>query len=728
MIYLIDDKKIRQEDLGWNEEKVNIYSDKITFIYEAKNLDWNEIFQEDNIIMFHESFYENSNNIKENIVNIIERISSAAHKYKNLRVVIFSGGMSSTYIEKNNKIARLPVYTLYSNLEEFITNPNELKTLLYGKNNIEELLLKEFEKAKLNIYDDTSNDIINTNNLLVLDSKSNLRIDNIINAKTIDLFFDYDKSSPESDKVFHDLVNQWVGQHVYDNIFIPLSFGQNASDFNGLRYAAHILFSNTENARRNIFIYSPVEMDYLINHKYFDILKCKNVELIEIKKSKFIESVNKPIDRLSEKEFQKELTKIKLDLPDDYDSNHSIINEWAISRYSKFLNISDDNEINKIAAKIKHNLYFKYFNAIGNIYNANDEEFNFNVNVNDNVKILYIDDEAEKGWIEILWNLIDTLEDEKNKIHLEYLDKLKGISPTEIIDKSLKEIEKEKYTTVILDFRLHEKDHRKNLNPKEVTGLRLLQEIKKFNRGIQVIILSATSNLNNLQLLQDNGADRFVIKESPELSQKNNFTSDNFIKLTESIQYTINRVFLYEVFELVSLTQSKLGTISLIKYCKPPNSKFQELAYKTALKDELELFFDSLYGSSKNKFINTINITYRIFHAIIEIFIDNTNNAKFNNVPIKFKSSKELFLFTKAKEKHKQIKNDTRLRNQYYSQSNILLNIIDSLNCKDKNTTYQIRKFYELRNDYIHNKKTVNIDAKDSIIWLKLIHKIFSAM
>ena len=64
MIYLIDDKKSRQEQLGWNELKFKKYNSIIKTIYSYKqikeedlNTD-NKIYSNTSIIFFHESFFD----------------------------------------------------------------------------------------------------------------------------------------------------------------------------------------------------------------------------------------------------------------------------------------------------------------------------------------------------------------------------------------------------------------------------------------------------------------------------------------------------------------------------------------------------------------------------------------------------------------------------------------------------------------------------------------------
>jgi len=60
MVYLIDDKKVRQKNLGWSSNILEKYKDILAPIYTNIDLQKvkHEIFNGDNIILFHESFFD----------------------------------------------------------------------------------------------------------------------------------------------------------------------------------------------------------------------------------------------------------------------------------------------------------------------------------------------------------------------------------------------------------------------------------------------------------------------------------------------------------------------------------------------------------------------------------------------------------------------------------------------------------------------------------------------
>lgn len=153
MIYLIDDKRLRQEGYGWSEEDFKKYESIIKPIYNKKELDRldkNELFNPSNIILFHESFFDNPvnkhlkhlDNIKQDLLNL--------SRDKNMMILFFSGSFGSRRI--NNNIASVPTQLLYKNLEYFLSKYEinheliSLKDIVFGLNyNIEEILLLKLE-------------------------------------------------------------------------------------------------------------------------------------------------------------------------------------------------------------------------------------------------------------------------------------------------------------------------------------------------------------------------------------------------------------------------------------------------------------------------------------------------------------------------------------------------------------------------------------------------------
>ena len=380
------------------------------------------------------------------------------------------------------------------------------------------------------------------NNSLVLREEQTLIEKNFtgfIDYETLYLNEDYEIT----DTFLNEVVENLIASKEYNNIFIPLCFGPIMSDFNGLRLATHIRCTPGINQNKNIYIFSFVDISYLINHECFDILKTKGVKLIKYSFHTIQTLIDNNFASLAFNEIPNEVKKINLQIPANYEDNHSIANEWAIYRWSQTIDANyDDYGIKNIIDIQNNNLYFKYLKTIFPISHLDklDSE-NLKINFEGQTNILYIDDEADKGWREIF----ETIFLDKNKnIDFSCLDnELNEKTKDEICDLALQTIKDDNIDLVILDFRLH-KDDFENNTIEEVTGYKILKKIKEYNKGIQVIIFSATNKIWNLQALQAIGADGFIIKESPENSIDPEFTKQSIRNFIDQLNNSFNLIFL----------------------------------------------------------------------------------------------------------------------------------------------------------------------------------------
>jgi CheY-like chemotaxis protein len=651
MIYLIDDKKTRQESYGWNSEKFDKYANFIKPIYTYSQIqDENlsaEIFKDDNIVLFHESFFDNSvNSGNKESVTIRKKLDSFTQEKTNFLTAFFSG--SKTIKKQNKNVVHLPVSSLYQNLEIFINKGKQgnsnFQFLLFGANpQIEELLTKKLDEANAKIDILEKEETISKNLFIIPEDKNIFRPLNNFTEKTI-----FDEEVEDIDLSKKAL--EWLVDEEYDNIFVPICFGETLSDFNGLKLATHIRCTSTPNQIKNIFIYSFVDFSYLIDNEYFDILKTKNVFLIEHKRIAFKEAILTKREPLSLSELPLEIAKMNLAIPKNYEDSHSISNEWAINRWANTLNVSDIG-ITKIKEKVQHSLYFKYLwtkNPVNQIIKISENELK--ISSNRNPKILYIDDEADKGWYEIFCNIFYDI----NNFDFTYLcEELAQKTQDEIIDLSIQKIKDEDIDLVLLDFRLHPNDFNSS-SIVDVTGLMLLQEIKKYNPGIQVIIFSATNKVWNLQKLLEAGADGFILKESIETHSTQK--KESILNLIESCKYCLRSIFLKDFYakleklkiELLPRKKNRTATFPLPKEFVDETLKWLELSYHLLCQDMSEdnitasyIFLFSVLENISNRVIDIDNpitipnksgyfkFEFRVDRRRLRRFIENDINPGF---------------------------------------------------------------------------------------------------
>ena len=102
MIYLIDDKKLRQsKDYSWSNQRFNNYIDTICPIYNIRDLQEikNELFQVGNIVLYHESFVDNSSS-KADAVELRKKLEDFAINNESY-LVLFSGSKNTRELSEN---------------------------------------------------------------------------------------------------------------------------------------------------------------------------------------------------------------------------------------------------------------------------------------------------------------------------------------------------------------------------------------------------------------------------------------------------------------------------------------------------------------------------------------------------------------------------------------------------------------------------------------------------
>lgn len=595
MIYLIDDKKKRQQqDFEWTHERLLELDNVIQPIYSIEELEERskEIFQKQNIVLYHESFLDNT--LKAGIADRKrQKLEDFAGQNEGFQLAIFSGSKQSRSIESN--VAYLPVAMVYQNLEllckRHINGNNDLRYLLFGENPEIELELAEKLDQALKTLGE-SNAKIPGKNLFLRPVKG--FIQNAVENADVQTLH-----NTVSDEKLSQNIEEWLSGVEYDNIFVPLCFGKTLSDFNGLRFATHIRCTPTKNQSANIFIYGFVGIDSLLNHEYFNILKTKGVRLVGFSKKAFEKAVDFQVDSISIQEVAKEVLKLKLELPKNHDDSHSVTNEWAIQRWASAIGVDADNEIGEVLKNVESNLYFKYLRAIHPV-NASTRipASRLEIRKVGNPKILLIDDEADKGWCEIF----DSLFGRFDGIYFDYLGyDFRNFSNRQIIEQCYAKIENEDIDVVILDFRLSQGDFFAD-KPESITSIELLRKIKAFNPGIQVIVFSASNKVWNLQALQIAGADGFVQKAVGE---------------------NVNEA----ILELVDLMNDSLKKAGWLKRVNKGFKRIERLTvgyqdqFRNNLRNNFSICFDMLAQSFVEK--KYLNYAYLQLYLCIEEFLKN---------------------------------------------------------------------------------------------------------
>lgn len=696
MIYLIDDKNDRQSKLGWDNDKLKKFSHKLKTLYTPEEVSnhRDKIFDRGNIVLFHESFYDNQGHLTKNAELIRTDLRGYASNDNDFKVVFFSGSIKTRVI-MGLTIAEIPVDVLYSNLNHYLSNNNfDLSAIVYGLNH---RLEKHCYDKQIKLNND-----LEEYNLPPNDSVFFVRtIDNYISnpfksCVEGSFYLDLKKNERLNDTFMHDQVLKWFSTKKFEKIYIPLCFGPSLSDFNGLRFAFHIRITESINQGCPIYIYSYIDPLDLINNECFDILKLDDVQLIDyshkaIKDTLLASLVHTDLDII-----ERQLQLVNLKIPSNLNSNHSIANIWAMHKWATILG---DKEVQKNLSFTSSNLYFKFLKAKWKNESVLDLSDSFR-EIKNHPKTLLIDDEADKGWYN---NICQLLCDRCGIEDIDYLGmELKSKTYEEIEILIGEKIRLHNSDIIILDLRLLSEDRSFN-NIEEISGFKVLRFIKdKINSGIQILLFSATDNISNLLKLQKAGIDGFVRKTS--LNSLSN--DDSIFEFYKTYEVLSSRIFLKTIFNKYQIIKSKFSNYEyiegtnyeeILKSCKVQHEviKFATSNIQIDQPMTIALVFLSIfkliekvssmyvvYSKEENAYI--IGLEEVVLNRYNELFVNEGQwipDSK-NDKPSFFQKTVGLVIdyFELCNNQHKQIRNLWRIRGvrNYY-----LHNKKDKITTKD---------------------------------------------
>lgn len=716
MIYLIDDQKGRQKlDYDWDESKFQPYNDIVFRIYNFQAYEdlKSQILSENNTVLYHESFLkgtERSGFAIEDREELIEFASSNS----SFKLAIFSGSKDSRSLEEN--VAHLPDSVLYQNLEVFLRNLDlGLEGLLFGLNpDLEKDLSIKLKKGNES-FNDRNVDFKGHEVLFLRDLKG-VPKNQIVGGDVETLYSNFvGMNNIDEIEEFNLLFDKFLLKKKYDKIFIPLSFGEILSDFSGLTLALQIRCTGGVNQNTDLILYSFVGTGSFLNHKYFNVLKTKNILLCNHNPVSFLNVLNHNSTELKFQEISGEISKLNLE-PPKY--SHSIANEWAIYRWAKCLNIDFEDELESIAKTVRDNIYFKYLKTIYPIAESGKLDTN-NIGLKKvgEPKVLYVDDDLNKGWNELLVQIIYD-----NGVSFESIGgDFKNLKKEEVIDSVISKFLSQDSDVVILDFRLIESDFNTH-NIEDVTSIKILKRIKKINPGIQVLVFSATNKVWNYQSIMNAGADGFVIKESPENSIDPSFTINSIKLLVSQLNASMQRCFLKSIFNSISQVKNNLTSLD----CKD-DTDYDD--FVLSLVKQVQVISESLKSIKLEKkssldvaFLNCFNFLEQFKNNYYLKFIDNAfvlgvDEDKMNEYyfdKCKRIINKGIYVPLDSKSKPSWFNVMSALFIDYFKICNSHHNLIKNLN-----------ELKEARNKFIHSTKS-NFSREELIMIIKIMVVITS--
>ncbi|CAA6809488.1 MAG: Unknown protein [uncultured Sulfurovum sp.] len=401
-------------------------------------------------------------------------------------------------------------------------------------------------------------------------------------------------STNDIDRYITNTIIPKIKKSSIDKIYIKDSLSSNYLELLGLRVAYHIRLSVDLKERYLPIIILSDTTPYILNKitPLAQILFTKNIFIIQNTIKAIEKFSTKALKPLTEEEYKTLfLDRIKISSPKE--SSHDIANEWAIYKWSELVKAQSqaiENNNNKITSM----LYFKYLIAKNPIEKSKAIGYK---KAKLNGKVLYIDDEWDKGWSDIFSKYFaSTLAFET----FEY--NFKDANIYTLMSHVKNKIETFKPDLVILDLRLIQNDHlfKNRTDIENFSGIKLTKSIKDINAGIQIISFTATSQSLILEQLYKHKILGYIKKEHPQDSTIK--TKDSFEKLANLVDKGLEKKYLKEVWEI--------------------QKSILDLNLSNNINIEIKSLFEILDSQIENRYIYSMFAIFKVLEIIIANFTE----------------------------------------------------------------------------------------------------------
>lgn len=537
-----------------------------------------------------------------------------------------------------------------------------------------------------------------------------------------------------SNCAYHDWTTLLFKKNIFSRLVLPLSD-------NGLKIVLHIRLNYELKLSQRlipIILLSDLSFenilkrkDYEINNNFQHILLTKGTYVSsydEVKKSETING-SQPCPYEDYKKYI--LNKIKI-LSNNTPS-HSIANAWGCYKLAQVIGLRETIFKNPLISEKLKNLYAKYLICLNEIFISKDF-IDFKPLKCSGKKILFIDDQADEGWNIVMKEIF------KNAGNgFEYVDpaKYKNNETKQFhnyegfINECRAHIGNE-WDLIIIDLRLNpEKEDIDNepILPNELSGYKLLDEFLKNNEGSQIIVLTASNKIWNLNTTLKRGVKSFYIKESPEFNHTFEETTEFYNNFKKDIQNCFKDKYLqyfWKNFQEVKKCFEN-SPYPFQKHFKNidrnDNKKLEIIGNEKLVLEEFELSFEVLRANISNRFNISMITIFRILEIMSNVFIE---KSKEDNEKLIFSDDNEELMFwnyDKIKNNYSQYKlMDAKnkfpdFKMTWYNAIEHKLHalLIQKFKYRDMGIHNFINEITKYRNNYIHSNRGPKLDDLDEL-------------
>ncbi len=520
-----------------------------------------------------------------------------------------------------------------------------------------------------------------------------------------------------------DIIKE-LSKKEFDTIFIKDNLSSNYLELYGLRVAYHIRLSTELGDKRFTPIVIISDFDEAVLNRFSKeanilftegVYICKNTTE-DIEKFKSLELKGVP-------NYEEFLSSIDVSPPKDTSGSHGIANRWSIYRWAEFLNCKSEAII-KNKNEIENQLYFKYLQAIFPIIESYKDDNALDISTSKQQqmegsglkivkkaqkpiqKVLYIDDEYDKGWEDIF--KIYFSKKHKQEFEIRTIKEIqKDTTFDELKNYFTQYIQDEVPDIILLDLRIIADDHSEK-NEQNISGVKLLKYIKEqINPGIQVILITASGKSTILNEANKYNILGYIKKEHPQDLSSN--TKEIFEIFKKLLDEGLEKHYLKNIWK-IQQDILKLDMFSCDKYYE--------------IEVEVKSIFEILNTNMENRFIYCMFAIFKVLEILVKLYIEEKpeNETRYaywvnTNCKIPIVNNDNILVDTKSRDKNTSTENKIR----------VILH--EKMELKDREIHNSVSTITKIRNNTIHpKKKKNNAEIRETIVleWFTMLQTVLN--
>lgn len=373
-----------------------------------------------------------------------------------------------------------------------------------------------------------------------------------------------------------------------DLIVLPFSLSEtNPLELTGIRLAAHIRLDGRDCALKKapMLFLGPVSFEdafrlsplasFLLTHKVF----VSNLHTADALKE-WIRYNKDRIRPLSEIDYSHFYDAFRVDPPSNYnDSHHSITNRWTILRWNEMFDWKDNPpRLDSTVIDFFNGLYSKWLQGyLGKRAHFKPKHRERAVIPLISGKIVFIDDEINLGWGEIMSRLIQNSKAE----FIPYNDFSSTYTRDELVARIKAFIDSvPDADCYILDLRLHEEDHTKDEHL-AFSGHQIAQYIYEKNHGAQIVFFTASEKTINY-VASEKYFSGYVIKENPDHLYDRRQSKEVFTDFAHALQKACSKAYLREYYPLCKDISYLDDFFEILRQDDKENKKVHDINMRSA--------------------------------------------------------------------------------------------------------------------------------------------------